>query len=433
MYEFLGFNKAEVESKLEELSNNRVNLYFFLEKGERLKISQIKFIGDKKVREKRLRDIIVSEENKFWKFLTRNTILNTNNIELDVRLLENYYKSLGYYDVKILSNSAVIDETGAELIYNISAGKRYKVTKVSTNISDALDKKVFLTLNKDFEKVVGDFYSPFKIKNLLDELDRLINFNDLQFIEHSVNEIVSNDGIEVIINIFEGRKNLVERINIYGNSITNEDVIRSELLLDEGDPFNNLKLDQSIAKLRSKDIFATVKKEVKVGSEPDLQIIDITIEEKPTGEISAGAGVGSDGGTVQVGIKENNWLGTGVNLSSFLEVNDTSVKGNIEYKNPNFNYTGNSLNFNAGVLTNDQLTVSGYKNDMISLGASTDFEQFTNIYIQPGVFISSDDLSVDDTASSLLKNKLELSMSLVLTIKLDEMKEIKYLCLLKDM
>ena len=164
-------------------------------------------------------------------------------------------------------------------------------------------------------------------------------------------------------------------------------------------------MDQSIAKLRSKDIFATVKKEVKVGSEPDLQIIDITIEEKPTGEISAGAGVGSDGGTVQVGIKENNWLGTGVNLSSFLEVNDTSVKGNIEYKNPNFNYTGNSLNFNAGVLTNDQLTVSGYKNDMISLGASTDFEQFTNIYIQPGVFISSDDLSVDDTASSLLKKQ----------------------------
>ena len=322
-----------------------------------------------------------------------------------MRLLENYYKSLGYYDVKILSNSAIINETGAELIYNISAGKRYRVIKISTNISDALDKKVFLTLNKNFEKVVGDFYSPFKIKNLLDELDRLINFNDLQFIEHSVNEIVSNEGIEVVINIFEGRKNLVERINIYGNSITNEDVIRSELLLDEGDPFNNLKLDQSIAKLRSKDIFATVKKEVKVGSEPDLQVINITIEEKPTGEISAGAGVGSDGGTVQVGIKENNWLGTGVNLSSFLEINDTSVKGNIEYKNPNFNYTGNSLNFNAGVLTNDQLTVSGYKNDMISLGASTDFEQFTNIYIQPGVYISSDDLTVDDTASDLLKKQ----------------------------
>ncbi len=405
LYEFLGFNKAEVESKIEELSNNRVNLYFFLEKGERLKISKIKFIGDKKVREKRLRDIIVSEENKFWKFLTRNTILNTSNIELDMRLLENYYKSLGYYDVKILSNSAVIDESGAELIYNISSGKRYKVNKISTNISEALDKKVFLTLDKDFEKVVGDFYSPFKIKNLLDELDRIINFNDIQFVEHSVNEIVSTEGIEIIINIFEGRKNLVERINIYGNSITNEDVIRSELLLDEGDPFNNLKLDQSIAKLKAKDIFATVKKEVKVGSEPDLQIIDITIEEKPTGEISAGAGVGSDGGTLQVGIKENNWLGTGVNLSSFVEINDTSVKGNIEYKNPNFNYTGNSLNFNAGVVTNDEMATSGYKNDMISLGASTDFEQFTNIYIQPGVFISSDDLTVDSTASSLLKKQ----------------------------
>ena len=98
-------------------------------------------------------------------------------------------------------------------------------------------------------------------------------------------------------------------------------------------------------------------------------------------------------------------MGTGVNLSSFVEINDTSVKGNIEYKNPNFNYTGNSLNFNAGVVTNDEMATSGYKNDMISLGASTDFEQFTNIYIQPGVFISSDDLTVDSTASSLLKKQ----------------------------
>ena len=405
LYEFLGFNKAEVETKLEELSNNRVNLYFFVEKGERLKISKIKFIGDKKVREKRLRDIIVSEENKFWKILTRNTILSSNNIELDKRLLKNYYKSLGYYDVKILSNSAVINEEGAELIYNISAGKRYRVNKISTNINDALDKKVFLALDNEFEKVVGDFYSPFKIKSLLDELDRLINFNDLQFIEHSVNEIISKEGIEIIINIFEGKKDLVERINIYGNNITNEEVIRSILLLDEGDPFNNLKLDQSIAKLKARDIFASVKKVVKPGSEPELKIVDITIEEKPTGEISAGAGVGSDGGTVQVGVKENNWLGTGVNLSSFIEVTDTSVKGNIEYQNPNFNNSGNSLNFNAGVVTNDQMSVSGYKSDTISFGTSTDFEQFKNIFIRPGLFLSSDELTVDSSASDLLKKQ----------------------------
>ncbi len=103
------------------------------------------FTGDKKIKEKRLREIIVSEEKKFWKILSKNTFLSTNNIDLDKRLLVNYYKSLGYYDVQVLSNNAEVSKDNlTTLTYTINAGNRYIVTKISTNVSDVLDKKLFI-------------------------------------------------------------------------------------------------------------------------------------------------------------------------------------------------------------------------------------------------------------------------------------------------
>ena len=405
IYESLGFNTAKIDTKIEEINDDTVNLYFIVDKGERVKIKSIKFIGDKKVRDRRLRDVIVSEEDKFWKIVSKNTVLNKNNIDLDKRLLENYYKSIGYYDVQVLSTSAILDdENNASLTYNINAGKRFRITKISTNVNPALNKSTFLPLEKNFRKLIGDYYSPFKVKKLLDELDKLINFNDLQFVEHSVNEVIKENTIEIVLNIYEGDKSLIERINIIGNTVTNEDVVRSELLADEGDPFNKLKLDQSISKIKSRQIFASVKSEVKTGSEKDLKIIDIIVEDKPTGEISAGAGVGTDGGLFTFGIKENNYLGTGVQLSTFVEVDETSLKGSIDYNNPNYKFSGNALNFNVGAVTND-VSESGYENNLLSFGVGTGFEQYTNIFIRPGITFSVDELTVDDTASSLLKKQ----------------------------
>ena len=202
IYASIGFNFVKVEAKIEKFNENRINLTYFLDKGKKTNISKINFIGDKKIKNKRLRDIIVSEENKFWKFLSKNTYLNNNNIELDKRLLINYYKSLGYYDVQILSNNAVISQTNVtELTYTINAGTRYKINKISTNVSDVFDKKLFLPLQDNFKKIAGKYYSPFKVKKLLDELDILITNNDLQFIEHSVNEIIEGDTIEIKINV----------------------------------------------------------------------------------------------------------------------------------------------------------------------------------------------------------------------------------------
>ena len=150
LYSSLGFNFANVEAKIESFDNNRINLIFFLEKGNKTNIQKINFIGDKKLKEKRLRDVIVSEESKFWKFLSKNTYLSDRTIELDKRLLVNHYKSLGYYDVKILSSNAELTKNATTLTYTINAGDRYRINKISTNVSNVMDKKIFLPLEKNY-------------------------------------------------------------------------------------------------------------------------------------------------------------------------------------------------------------------------------------------------------------------------------------------
>ena len=404
VYATLGYNFITVDSKIEKFDFNRINLIYFLDKGKKTSISKINFIGDKKVKEKRLRDIIASEEDRFWKFLSKNTYLNSNNIELDKRLILNYYKSLGYYDVQVLSNSAEVTQSDTTLTYTINAGERYIVNKISTNISEVLDKKAFLPLEKSFKKNVGKYYSPFSVKRLLDELDVLIVNNDLQFIEHSVSEILENGKIEIKINIYEGEKQLVEKIEIKGNTVTDESVIRAELLLDEGDPFNSLKLDQSIAKLQSRGLFASVEKKIINGSNKDLKIIEISLEEQPTGEISAGAGIGTSGGSFAFSVSENNWLGKGMKVSTSIDISKESFTGGLSVTNPNHKFSGNSLNYFIKNSSNKKVD-SGYKNNIISGGVGTKFEQYRDIYLSPNLTFSYDDLQVEDSASESLKTQ----------------------------
>ena len=321
LYSSLGYNFAEVQTKINEIDKNKFDLLLEIDRGEKTKISTIKFIGNKNIRTNRLRDVVASEESKFWKILSRNTNFSENLINLDIRLLTNYYKSIGFYDVKIVSNFAEInDKNNIDLVYTIDEGNRFRLNKISLNVDSVFNKDLFFPLEKEFKKYVGEYYSPFKIKKLLDKIDELIDNNSLQFVEHNVEEIIEEKNINIIFNLYEGKKVLIERINIVGNNITNEDVIRGELIIDEGDPFTKLGMDKSVAEIKARNIFKDVKYEVVDGSEKNLKVIDIFVEEKPTGEISAGAGIGTNGGSFAFNIKESNWLGKGQVLNFEFEV-----------------------------------------------------------------------------------------------------------------
>ncbi len=405
LYSSLGFNFTEVNSRIKKIDNRSVDLIFEIIKGKETKISKITFSGDKKIKEKRLRDVIASEENKFWKFISRNTSFSERLVNLDKRLLVNYYKSLGYYDVNIVSNSAEIKKSGEiELIYIIDAGKKYFIRKITTEVDTVFDKNLFFPLNKKYQKYIGTNYSPFKIKKLLEEIDELIDNNNLQFVEHSVKESIEGDSINIKFIIKEGPKNLVERINIVGNNITNESVIRGELLLDEGDPFTNLSLDKSIARIKSRNIFNSVESKVTQGTLKNSKIIEIRVDEKPTGEVSAGAGIGTNGGTFAFNIQENNWLGEGKRVGLDVEVNSDSLKGTINYTNPNYDFLGNSINYYLSSSTNDKPD-QGYENNLTSAGINTTFEQFKDVYASLGLSIAYDDLKTQSTASESLKKQ----------------------------
>ena len=403
-YRQLGYYFVKIDAEIEKIEKNRVNIVYLIDKGDKAKISKIVFLGDKKIRDKRLRDVITSQESQFWKFLSRNVFLNKGRIELDKRLLENYYKNKGFYEVNITSSNVEYSEgEGFILNFTIDAGTRYKFTKMSANVSEALDKSAFESLEKEFDKVIGKYYSLRKLTSILQKIDRLSQLKELQFINHRVDETLVGDGIEVKIDIFEGQKFIIERINIVGNNVTNDSVIRAEMIVDEGDPFSALLLNKSINKLKGRGIFGTVTSKITEGSSADLKVLEIEVEEKATGEISAGAGFGTDGTAFMFGVNENNWLGRGIKLQSVLNVSTETISGNLAINNPNYNYTGNSVFLNLDISSSDLTDTSGYKSDKTGFGVGTSFEQYEDIFLSPSLTATYEDVSVQSTASSSLQ------------------------------
>jgi len=404
-YRSLGFYFVKIDADVQQLEKNRVNIVYSIDKGEKAKISKIYFLGDKKIRDKKLRDIIISEESKFWKFVSRNVYLNQERIEIDKRLLKNYYRNKGYYEVDLTSSNVEYSEgEGFVLTYSINAGTKYKFKKIYADVSESLDKNAFLSLEPDFSKLVGKYYSQNKLNEVLTKIDKLSEQKELQFINHNVLETLDSEGnVEVKISIFEGEKVIIEKINIAGNTVTNDSVIRGELLVDEGDPFSELLVNKSINKIKGRNLFASVITNSLPGSNSGLKILEIEVEEKATGELMAGAGIGTDGTSFSFSVSENNWLGRGINLQSNLSVSEEKVNGNIVLINPNYNFSGNTVSTSFDVSNTDQTKTTGFKTSRTGFTLGTSFEQYEQIFIAPSIAISHEEIEAESTASANIK------------------------------
>ena len=404
-YRTLGFYFVKIDTKIEKLEKNKVKIVFSIDKGKKAKIAKIYFLGDKKLRDKRLRDVITSQESKFWKFLSRNVYLNNARVELDKRLLKNYYRNKGYYEATVTSsNVEYLEGEGFILTYSIDAGDRYRFKKIFANVSESLDKNAFLSLETEFNKLVGKYYSQKKLNSVLEKIDKLTERKELQFINHNILETLDDNEVEVKINIFEGKKVIVERINIVGNSVTNDSVIRGEMIVDEGDPFSILLVNKSINEIKARRLFGKVDYKMLPGSSDDLKVLEISVEERATGEIMAGAGVGTDGTTFQFAISENNWLGRGVQLQTSLNLSSEQVSGNFLINNPNYNFTDKSLKVGLNVSSTDRSATSGFKSSRTGFELGTGFEQYEDIFFTPEITVQFEDIEVDAAASTAIKN-----------------------------
>ena len=323
---------------------------------------------------------------------------------MEKRLLENYYRNKGYYEVDLTSSNVEYSEgEGFVLTYSINAGKRYKFKKIFADVSETLDSSAFFSLEPEFNKLVGQYYSQIKLYSLLEKIDKLSEQKELQFVNHSLLETLDDDGIEVKINIFEGKKFIIEKINIAGNTITNDSVIRGELLVDEGDPFSELLVNKSLNKIRGRNIFGKVEQKTFPGSTVDLKILEINVEEKATGEIMAGAGVGTEGTSFMFSVRENNWLGKGVHLTSALSISEERVSGNIAVTDPNYNFSGNSVSTSLNVSATDRTAATGFKSSKTGFSLGTSFEQYEDIYISPSLAVNHEDIEAESTASDSIK------------------------------
>ena len=385
---------------------NTINLRINIDLGEKAKIKKIIFLGEKIFKEKRLKEVIASEEHKFWKFISNNVYINQELINLDKRLLVSYFKNNGFYDVKVENSFVEFDKnSNFNLIFNIIPGKKYFFNEFNLNLPSNYDTNLFKSITKKFPKLKGDTYSLLKINKLLNEIDKIALSGQYEFINAKIIEKVDGNKINFEINISESEKFYVEKININGNFNTLEEVIRNNLIIDEGDPFNEILFNKSVNEIQSLGIFKNVKTDIQEGSNPSYKIINLDVEERPTGEISISAGFGTEGETIGAGLKENNFLGKGINLNTSLELTADSIKGKFIYAKPNFNYTDNTLFTSLKSSTSDFMTDSGYKTSEIGFALGTKFEQFQNIFLSPEIDFLLEDLETSDKASSNLKKQ----------------------------
>ena len=333
----LGYYFPTVETYLEDLSDNRVNLKYKINLGEKAKIKKISFVGDKVFKDSKLRNIIISEEYKFWKFLSGKKYLNENLISYDEKLLKGFYLNRGYFDVKINSSYAkLISENNFELIFNISANKKFFFNELTLSLPDVFQKENFEQLNEIFQKTKGKPYSINVVEEILDEIDIITINEEYASVSAQVEENIVSNQINLNFSIKETEKYFVEKINIFGNNITRENVIRNQLEIDEGDPYNEILYNKSENNLNSLNFFKSVRSEIQDGEEKNSKIINITVEEKATGEIMAGAGFGTSESSIMFGVKENNYLGKGISLDANAKISPDAFKGRFSVSNPNY-------------------------------------------------------------------------------------------------
>ena len=400
-YYFIKVNVIE-----EKNDNNTVNLIYDIDRGEKALIKKISFIGDKKIKDRKLRNIITSEETKFWKFLSKGKYVNIDRIELDKRLLKNYYLEKGYYQVNIKdSYTKIKNNTDFSLVYNIDAGEKFYFGNFSIILPDDFDQNKFSGIKEIFNELEGNRYNYKEIKKILDEIDQVALLENYEFINADVTETVILDKINFVIDIKETERFFVNRINIDGNNITEEFFIRNQLIVDEGDPFNLLLYNKSINKIRGTGIFKTVKAEVDEIKGENKKNINITVEEKPTGEITAGAGIGTDGSNIAFGIKENNFAGKGIELDSSIAISEQSIRGLISYTEPNFRYSNRALTSSIQSTVTDKETDYGYKSTLNKIALGTSFEQYKDLFFSPNISIASESLTTTDDASENYKKQ----------------------------
>ena len=308
---------VRVDPKIIELPNNRVDLVFEIKEGEKTGVKKIIFVGNNAYGDQRLKDEIKTSETSFLPFiafLQSADIYDSDRVEADRDLIRRFYLKHGYADIRVVSAVSVYDpdKKGFTVTYTIDEGARYKFGKVDiiSNVG-MVDPK---TLYGRLKVGRGEVYNAEAIEKSVENLAIEVARRGYPFavVRPRGDRDQATHTINVVLTVEDGPRVYIERINVRGNSRTRDYVIRREFDIGEGDAFNRALVDRAERRLKNLNYFKTVKITNEPGSAPDRVVLNVDVEEIPTGEFSIAGGYSTASGWMaELSVSERNLLGQG--------------------------------------------------------------------------------------------------------------------------
>jgi outer membrane protein insertion porin family len=356
IYRRNGRFSVNIDPKAIKLDQNRVDIVFEITEGEVTKTKGIRFVGNKRYDDDKLRSVISTKETRWYSFFSTNDRYDPDRLSYDQELLRRFYLSQGYADFNVISANAELskDKEFFYITVAVEEGQRYRIGNVTIRSQlrnfDAEQLRPVITIKPK------DWYDADEVQTTVDALtDKL---GDLQYAFVNVRpDIIRNrekQTLDLVFEINETPRVFVERVNIRGNVRTLDKVIRREMEVVEGDPFNRSKLSRSEQSIRDLGYFENVAVTPTQGSAPDKTVLDVEVTEQSTGELSVGAGFStSDGPLADFRIRERNLLGKGQDLLLAATIAGQRTEFDLSFTEPYFLDRDFSAGFDLFHITRD--------------------------------------------------------------------------------
>lgn len=320
---------ARVTPTIIRREDNRVDLIFEIFEGDNIEIERISFSGNRVFSDRRLRRVLETKQAGLFRTFVRADTFVADRIDFDRQVLRDFYFSRGYVDFQVNSvNAELTEERDAYfLVFDIQEGRQFSIGQitVTSDLAD-VDEEFYRSIVKTKPDQV---YSPVLLETDIARMERQAVIDGVDFlrVEPRITRNERDLTIDVEYALFRGPRVFVERIDIEGNTTTLDRVIRRQFDSVEGDPFNPREIRQSAERIRALGFFSDAQVNAREGSSPDLVVIDVDVEEQPTGSLSFGASFSTnDGIGLALQFRERNFLGRGQSLGfSFSTAEDDQL------------------------------------------------------------------------------------------------------------
>ncbi|MFN4153283.1 MAG: outer membrane protein assembly factor BamA [Paracoccaceae bacterium] len=352
-YQARGRIAATVTPKLIRRSGGRVDLAFEITEGRVTEIERLSFVGNRAFSDRRLRQVLETKQAGLLRNLIQRDTFVSERLEVDKQMLRDFYLARGYIDIQVTDASGEVSrERDAVFVsFSIREGRQYRFGNITTvSEVNGVDAAEYGALSRVRSGVP---YSPLVVENTIARMENLALRKGLNFVRVDP-RIKRNDRdgtLDLEFALVRGERVFVERIDIEGNTTTLDQVIRRQFRSAEGDPFNPREVRQSAERIRALGFFSDAQVDARPGSATDQVIVDVNVEEQPTGSLSFGASYGVDAGLgLNIGFSESNFLGRGQALSVSIATGSDSTNSSISITEPAF--LGRDLALSLGAFYN---------------------------------------------------------------------------------